>query len=632
MCGIAGGWRHSSSNLEQSIDKGLVLSALKHRGPDDQGVWISDDCRATLMQTRLSIVDLSNNGHQPMVSHSGRYVITYNGEIYNHEFIRDELIEQGVSFSGTSDTEVLIEAFDKWGIEETLGKLNGMFSIALYDKVLKSLTLARDRLGEKPLYYGVKNGNVFFASELKAFKGWRDFSGEISHRAISQYLFYGFIPAPSSIFTEVKKLNPGHLITFDGPSLPASASYWNLSKVINQRSVLNLKRDEDLLDLESLLLDSVNLRMKSDVNMGTFLSGGVDSSLITALIQSQSDVRFDSYTIGFDDEKFNEGPAAKKIADFIGTSHHEITISESDLINIVPKLSEIYCEPFADESQIPTVLVSQLAAREVKVILSGDGGDELFGGYNRHIAANALETNFGGISISVLKFFEPMFTPKLRVVMQKLLGKFGYSINLSQLHKLVDGFGAKSDIEVYQALLKYSDSSGKENLGAQNVEALGIQYAGLNLTEAIMAYDQLCYLPDDILVKVDRASMASSLETRVPFLDHRLVEFSWGIRSFDKIRGRVGKVLLRDLLYKYVPSEFFSSEKRGFDVPIAAWIRGPLKDWSYSLIYEMPQNDYVDLDYIKCLWLEHTEENRDRSKDLWKNLILLSWLKTWDSQ
>ncbi len=631
MCGIAGIWQHSSSCFEQTIDKSLIFSALKHRGPDDQGLWMSEDSRTSLLQTRLSIVDLSNHGHQPMVSHSGRYVISFNGEIYNHESIRGELTAQGASFSGTSDTEVLIEAFDRWGVAETLQKINGMFSIALYDRDSKSLTLVRDRLGEKPLYYGVNNGTVFFASELKAFKGWGDFSGEIDRHAISQYLFYGFIPAPLSIFTQIKKLTPGHVITFNGEDLPESKPYWDLSKVINQRTLTNLNRDEVLNDLESLLLDSVNLRIKSDVKMGTFLSGGVDSSLITALIQSLSGVGFDSYTIAFDDERFDEGPAAKKVADFIGTNHHEILISESDLIDIVPKLSEIYCEPFADESQIPTVLVSKLAAQEVKVILSGDGGDELFGGYNRHIASNTMEKSLGGISIFALKLFGPMFTPKLRLVLQNVLQSRGYNINIAQLHKLVDGFGAKSDVEVYQTLLRYSDTPAKDSEGGQNVQALGVEHTGLNLTEAIMAYDQLCYLPDDILVKVDRASMASSLETRVPFLDHRLVEFSWGIGSNDKIQGRTGKVLLRDLLYRYVPSNLFSIEKKGFGVPIANWLRGGLKDWGNSLINETPQNDYVDMEYVKYLWEEHIKGGRDRSKDLWKHLILLSWLRTWQA-
>lgn len=633
MCGIAGFWQTSGATLDNSIDQDYIFAALKHRGPDDKGIWKSDDSRAVLLQTRLSIIDLSDHGHQPMVSHSSRYVISYNGEIYNHEEIRVELINQGVYFSGRSDTEVLVEAFDKWGVPNTLAKLNGMFSVALYDRKTGSLTLARDRLGEKPMYFGSIDGKVFFASELKAFQGWRDFNDEIDSLSISQYLHYGFIPAPQSIFSHVKKLLPGHYVTFDAKLLPEQTRFWDIAKIASQSAANKLSRPEALPKLESLLLDSVNLRMKSDVRTGTFLSGGVDSALITALIQSQSNIKFDSYTISFGEKEFDEGPAARKIADYIGTNHNEIKISEAELLNIVPQLSQIYCEPFADESQIPTVLVSEMAAKEVKVILSGDGGDELFGGYNRHIASSSMEKIRKVISAKAIKRFSPLFTARVRHFLQRILKQFGYQINFGQLYRLVNAFGAEGDLQVYQNLLKYDDfgTYGNYDYMPPYVEVFSKEFKGLSLSESIMAYDQMFYLPDNILAKVDRASMSSSLETRVPFLDHRLVEFSWELKVEDKIAGGVGKTILRDLLYKYVPRKLFSNNKLGFDVPLCDWLRGPLKDWSHALIYDNPHIGIVDVDLAKKLWVCHVEKKEDRAKELWKILMLLSWLKAWKS-
>lgn len=633
MCGIAGLWQ-TSRVLDNTIDQNYIFGALKHRGPDDKGIWKSDDSRVVLLQTRLSIIDLSDHGHQPMVSHSSRYVISYNGEIYNHEEIRVELISQGVYFSGRSDTEVLVEAFDKWGVPSTLAKLNGMFSIALYDKKTGSLTLARDRLGEKPIYFGYIDGKVFFASELKAFQGWSDFNDEIDNLSISQYLYYGFIPAPQSIFSHVKKLLPGHYVTFSTKSLPEQTCFWDIVEIASQSAAKKLSRSEALPKLESLLLDSVHLRMKSDVRTGTFLSGGVDSSLITALIQSQSDMKFDSYTISFDKKELDEGPAARKIADYIGTNHNEIKISEAELLDIVPRLSQIYCEPFADESQIPTVLVSEMAAKEVKVILSGDGGDELFGGYNRHIASSSMEKIRKVIPAKVIKRFSPLFTARVRNFLQRILKQFGYQINFGQLYRLVNAFGVEGDVQVYQNLLKYNDfgAYGSHDYKPPYVEAFSKEFKGLSLSESIMAYDQMFYLPDDILAKVDRASMSSSLETRVPFLDHRLVEFSWDLNVEDKIVGGVGKSILRDLLYKYVPQKFFSNNKLGFDVPLSEWLRGPLKDWGYALIYDNPHISFVDADLAKKLWSDHVEKKENRAKELWKILMLLSWLKTWKSE
>jgi asparagine synthase (glutamine-hydrolysing) len=510
-----------------------------------------------------------------------------------------------------------------------------MYSIALHNTETHSLTLARDRLGEKPLYYGVIDGRVFFASELKAFRGWSDFTGKIDKLAISQYLYYGFVPAPESIFLDAKKLKPGHFITFSFKCTSEQTCFWDISKIPEIYGVNKLSRPQALSGLKSLLYDSVKLRMKSDVRTGTFLSGGIDSSLITAMIQAESDVQFDSYTIGFGEKDFDESPAAKRIAKYIGTNHHEFHVSETELLDLVPKMAGIYCEPFADESQIPTVLVSEIAAKEVKVILSGDGGDELFGGYNRHIASHSMGKVRRVISASMIGKISPMLTERTRPMLQALLSKFGRNVNINQLHKLVDAFGEKTPVQVYQQLLRHSGpySSGKTSNDAPAVDVFGrsLKLDSLTLSESVMAYDQMFYLPDNILAKVDRASMSASLETRVPFLDHRLVEFSWRISIEDKIKAGVGKTLLREMLYEYVPKKLFSDMKSGFDVPISSWLNGPLKDWSYSLIYDELENEYVDLKYIKRLWVEHTEKGIDHGKELWKILTLLSWIRNWSN-
>ena len=634
MCGIAGLWRPERVNGEHhDVFCNNILQALQHRGPDNSGIWRSENTDLTLFHRRLAIVDLSSGGHQPMKSHDGRYVVSYNGEIYNFIEIQNELCTLGVNFMSSSDTEVLLEAFSIWGIQKTLQKLNGMFAIALYDQKLKKLTLIRDRIGEKPLYYANWDGEILFASELKAFHKWDRFIPTISTQAVQAFLEFGFVPAPLSIYENVFKLKPGNSIDFQNAESSPQTSYWNLTEKINNAEKMTKPEDAQLKDLEELLSDAVSLRMCSDVPMGTFLSGGVDSSLVSAIVQSQSETQYSSFTIGFEDTAFDEAPAAQRIAKHIGTHHSEYQISNKELLEIVPTLPQVFCEPFADESQIPTMLVSHIARQEVTAILSGDGGDEVFGGYNRHISSKTMGSLGAMLPGATTNFLANLLRSKHQSKISWLVEKLGRDISSEQLNKLANVLASTDDQDIYR---NYLSSPIKweflgQKLKSENFSDLHITQSFSNLTacETIMANDQLFYLPENILVKLDRASMAKSLETRVPFLDHRIIEFGWTIPLDAKIKGGVGKVLLRKLLYKYVPKDLFSVNKHGFNVPIANWLRTSLRDWAEELIVKSGENPYIDMVQANAVWDEHQSHVADHSKLLWNLLMFLAWLSHW---
>tara|TARA_B100000287_G_scaffold273522_1_gene257624 strand:+ start:2736 stop:4613 length:1878 start_codon:yes stop_codon:yes gene_type:complete len=625
MCGIAGSFNISGDCLKEDNFNKNILSVLNHRGPDDNGSWRSQDNRTLLFHNRLSIIDLSSAGHQPMHSNNDRYVISFNGEIYNHEEIRKELLKTKLIFNGSSDTEILLESFSTWGIEQTLKKVNGMFAIALYDKNKRKLTLMRDRIGEKPIYYGVIDDNLYFCSELKGFSCIKGFSKEIDNVSVDQFLKYGFIPAPRSIFKNIYKLKPGHFIEFSDSSYNQNQiCYWDLKSKIQENHNKKLPKNEALKTIHSLLIDSIDLRMKTDVSTGSFLSSGIDSSLVTAIAQNLSDKKFESYTIGFNKKDFDESEDATNIAKYLGTQHHKFMISDKELLDIVPKLPEIYCEPFSDESQIPSILVSNIARQNVKVILSGDGGDEIFGGYNRHIAGEAVK-NGTWLYKNSIKFL--LKNKNLQPSVIKILNKFGRKINLEQLRRFNSLLSNKPNNKIYEELLSIKNSAICET-----PDALNSDFIYLDSVENVMAYDQLFYLPDNILVKLDRASMSCNLETRVPFLDHRIVETGWQINLKDKINSNVGKVILRDILNKYLPNKLFTNNKKGFNVPISDWLKAPLKEWASSLLFDRIDCNYLDIEMARDLWHKHQNDSHDNSKELWNILTFLAWHDHWLSK
>lgn len=647
MCGIAGFLEsHPHSSPERLEEIALRMAeTLWHRGPDDGGAWAHADAGVALSMRRLAIRDLSPAGHQPMQSASGRYVIVYNGEIYNCEELRRDIQAQGgeVRFRGHSDTEVMLAAFERWSVRDALCRFNGMFAFALWDRQKRTLTLARDRFGEKPLYYSIVGGTFMFASELKALRAHPQFSGELDLGAAALHLRHNCIPAPYSIYKHTRKLPPATLLTVSRSDLAAVPQpYWSLREVAEHGfgNRFGGSEPEAIEELERLLRDAVKVRMYSDVPLGAFLSGGIDSSTVVALMQAQSGIPVKTFSIGLHNSAYNEASEAARVAKHLNTAHTEFYVTSQEALDVVPLLPEIYDEPFADSSQIPTFLVSKLARRQVTVSLSGDGGDELFGGYNRHTWGGPLwrklkpfprwlrRAGAAGITVLSPNAWDLLFSSFGPVLPSALHHRMpGY-----KLHKLASVAGSSDVREMYYKLSSHWFSPEAVVRGATEPPTLLTNPGAADLpnaTEQMMYLDSLTYLPDDILVKLDRATMAVSLEGRVPFLDHRVAEFAWRLPLSMRVRRQEGKWILRQVLYRYVPRELVERPKFGFGIPLSSWLRGPLRDWAEALLSEerLRREGFFDPVPIRRCWQEHLSGRRNWEYHLWDVLMFQGWLE-----
>ena len=640
MCGIAGlaFWQPSARDGVASGER--MLDTLIHRGPDGGGLWLDEAHCVLLGHRRLSIIDLSEHGKQPMHSASGRYVVVYNGEIYNFQALREELecANRAPAWRGHSDTEVILACVEEWGFEATLRKLVGMFAIALWDRQTASLSLARDRIGEKPLYYGSVDGCFTFSSELKAIRAIAARGLDIDRDALAEFMRFGYVPAPRSIYSAVGKVPPGHFVTVSAASGIASepVAYWRLesSEVRSLGSRLALYSDHELVDaLHGYLRDAVAAQMVSDVPLGAFLSGGVDSSTIVALMQSQSDRRVRTYTIGFQDRAFNEAPYARAVAEHLGTEHTELIVTAADAAGLIPSLPMIYDEPFADSSQIPTTLISQLTRAHVTVALSGDGGDEIFAGYPRYQLTAALWRRVSSQPILLRQAASAALGAISAQGWDRILCRLPASvrerINGRRIHRLAQLMICTSLGEMYVRLMSRWQPEDALVIGASASDLLVLNWhSGQSDIDSMRIWDVQHYLPDDLLVKVDRAAMSASLETRAPMLDHRVVEFAMALPERMLVRDGVGKWALRLVLDRYVPRTLIDRPKAGFEVPLGEWLRGPLRSWAQSLLdpSRLKREGYLNVDKIGQMWEQHQSGRWDRSLHLWNVLMFEAWL------
>lgn len=643
MCGFTG-FINTSSQARRSDMQArarAMADTLRHRGPDDGQVWMDDETPLVFAFRRLAIIDLSAEGRQPMVSASGRYTIVFNGEIYNFLELRKELERAGVQFRGRSDTEVILAAAEHWGLNQTLQKINGMFALVVWDKKERKINFARDRLGKKPLYIGWAKDALVFGSELKALRAHPDFEAAINPKSLSLYLQYGFLPSPACIYKNAWSLPAGSRLTLSVPNLEAGANlsthmepYWQHAHALeDSRSKKIHASDETVIkEFEELLTECVRDRMISDVPLGAFLSGGIDSSSVVALMQHHSGQPVKTYTIGFREAGFDEAAHAAKIAAHLGTDHHELYLGAQDALNVIPRLPEIYDEPFADMSAIPTYLVSEFARLDVTVALSGDGGDEMLGGYNRHVTGAKLWNR--------IKFLPKPVRAALGGAIKKLPPERWNTLIQSRpqagtlMHKAANFLSMNTQEDIYQNLLSSWPEPPLKN-AAQTKTILNDSAfqppAGLSFAEKMMYWDALFYLPGDILTKVDRASMASSLEARAPLLDRRIYEYAWRLPVQFKIRGGKGKWLLRQVLKRHVPEELFERPKQGFSVPVGEWLRGPLKDWAEDLlsVKKLERHGLLDAPAIRSAWDDHLAGRGANAQKLWTVLMFQAWYDRW---
>ena len=655
MCGIVGAWVLNGVNAE--VLHALVREmrdTLTYRGPDSAGDWLEEPTGLGFGHRRLSILDLSAEGHQPMISPSGRFVISYNGEVYNSVAMRRELEPAGFRFRGHSDTEVMLAAIEHWGVEAAVTRFIGMFAFALWDRQARVLSLVRDRLGIKPLYYGWAGRHFVFGSELKALRACPGFDNPINRDALALFLRHNYIPGPYSIYQHIYKLQPGTLLPVT-PQLASnrtnaedlnsrSSAYWSARQVAEQGTANRFtgSPEEAVEQLDVLLRDAVRLRMVADVPLGAFLSGGVDSSTVVALMQAQSARPVKTFSIGFHEDGYDEARHARSVARHLGTEHTELYVTPQEAMAVIPSLPQMFDEPFADSSQIPTFLVSKLARTQVTVSLSGDGGDELFAGYNRYFWGRRLWGKIGWIPTPARRFMasalqqgSPSFWDGL---LEPGMRFFPQPLRVSQpgdkMQRLAEVLTASSADELYRQLVSHWPqpaevlSAGREPPTVLNDPARQAWLA--DYTERMMYMDLVSYLPDDILTKVDRASMAVSLESRVPLLDHRVVEFAWSLPLSLKIRGGQGKWVLRQVLDRYVPRELIERPKMGFGVPIDEWLRGPLRDWAESLLApeRLQREGFFNPEPIRAKWQEHLSGKRRWHYHLWDALMFQSWFES----
>lgn len=643
MCGLAGflsEWRNDTAE-DARAQLALMNAGLVHRGPDSEGFWLDGEAGIALAHRRLAVVDLSPAGHQPMCSDGGRYMLVFNGEIYNHLDLRSAL---GVRpWRGHSDTETLLAGFEAWGILPTIERAVGMFAMAIWDRQAHTLTLVRDRIGEKPLYYGWQGDTFLFGSELKAVRAHKACQRRIDRHALTLLLRHNYIPAPYAIYEGIHKLQPGVLMTVSLRSRePRFTTYWSCAEVAQEgvRHAWSGKPEHAVDELETLLKAAVRQQMMADVPLGAFLSGGVDSSTVVALMQAQSSRPVKTFTIGFHEAGFNEAEHAKAVAKHLGTDHTELYVTHEQALDVIPDLPKLYDEPFSDSSQIPTFLVSQLARQQVTVALSGDAGDELFCGYNRYTMTQRMWRHLSRVppglrraAASAIVGVPPSAWNTLLGPLRRLAPSSLGQVNLGdKLHKGAGVLAAHDIHELYFGLTSHWDDPSRVVLGGLEpptwLHGNSPTLEGLDAIQRMMALDTISYLPDDILVKIDRASMGVSLEGRVPFLDHRVVAFAWRLPQSLKLRDGVGKWPLRQVLYRHVPQALIDRPKMGFGVPIDAWLRGPLKAWAQELLSEtrLRREGYFDPLPIRQKWQEHLSGRRNWQYHLWDVLMFQAWL------
>ena len=641
MCGFAGIIRQDIKAYPQKF--GTILNEMtriiNHRGPDDSGIWIDQNAGVGLSHCRLAVLDLSVAGRQPMVSKNNRYCITYNGEVYNFKEIKKSLNnDYSLEWKGHSDTEVILAAVQEWGVEKTLKSLVGMFAFALWDIQERKLYLARDRMGEKPLYYGINNGSFLFGSDLKSFTVIPSWRPEIDRIALSKFVQYGYIPAPFSIYKGIKKLIPGSYLKIpieDKPlyneNLPEPELYWSF---LDSQKEFDGDEHDAIVTLEELLIQSVNLQQISDVPLGTFLSGGIDSSLVTALLQMQNNKPVKTFSIGFNENSFNEAHYAKKVASFLGTEHTEQYLDPDDILSVVPELSDIYSEPFSDVSQLPTLMVARLARKNVTVCLSGDGGDELFCGYSRYVKDTTRWNMINQVPLSV-RFFISNIIEKTPISLMNILLAWGNLFRTADMHQgrlsaSLKRFGKELSLTTFAQLYDFRISNIQEPLKiVQESEMINDFTADTVFDQFIymMTRDTLSYLPNDILTKVDRAAMSTSLETRIPLLDHRVVEFASSLPVSIKMNYGNLKWPLKKILYKYIPPKLVERPKMGFGVPMGKWLRGPLREWAEELLNEqqLKEQNYLVTESVRKIWKEHLSGQFNHQGLLWSLLMFQSW-------
>jgi asparagine synthase (glutamine-hydrolysing) len=656
MCGFAG--FHVPTGFDADSARATATrmgDVIRHRGPDDGGIWLDASAGIALSHRRLAIVDLSPAGHQPMSSASGRHVIAFNGEIYNHQEMRARLEAEGLdcAWRGHSDTETLLAAIDAWGLQAALAAAVGMFALALWDRQLRTLHLARDRAGEKPLYFGWQGQGLartlLFGSELKALCAHPSFAGEIDRDALVQFMRHGYVPAPRSIYRGVSKVMPGTVVTIEATGEVArTETFWSATQAMldGTANSLALPAHEAVNELERVLRDAVAQQMVADVPLGAFLSGGIDSSTVVALMQAQSSRPVRTFSIGFHEEGFNEAEHAKAVAAHLGTDHTELYVTAQQAMDVVPLLPSMYDEPFGDSSQVPTRLVSHLAKQHVTVALSGDAGDELFGGYSRYAITQRLWGKLSRIPLPLRRAIagalrslpETAWNRLAALAPGGLRGSNGYARLGEKIHKGARAMCSPAFDALYLELVsQWSDPASLVRGGTEPATVLtqaDPALAALTGVPRMMALDLLTYLPDDILVKVDRAAMSVSLETRVPMLDHRVIEFAWRLPMEHKIRDGVSKWALRQVLYRHVPRALLERPKMGFGVPIDHWLRGPLRDWAEALLdrRQLEAGGLLEPAPIRRAWDEHLKGVANRQHQLWNVLMFQAWKQSVDAE